>query len=402
MSRDRFAVAEQQDLAPGPAPAAQEASAAFEGLGAGSLSVPAVLAIQRSAGNSAVNALLRQASLQRCGGDPGTCACEDCREEAEEEEREPALQGVLGYADEHAAPGGAGKGQGEIAMGGPEDEAAEAEAETESPDAEERKQAGETQPVQRIARQAVAGAPGRPRRLLRAATWSASAPHEVNNLADCVVNGTPVGVTWPTLNGAQFWSGAEASAAITRPTLTTTAVAAGGFDSEVDAIPANLASYDETVLAPGPWRLATTKAVVAAMLPPLAAKCGGAGNTRFRAYGNPSDAAMFTANRRHEDHHADDHRDAFNATVVPWDTALTAAKAANRKFHGATAADAEAALWAAMGGTPDQVATAFFDACQAAVIAYHGSAAGGPVGAPTNPGSRSRCTITWAKYTNPS
>jgi hypothetical protein len=55
-----------------------------------------------------------------------------------------------------------------------------------------------------------------------------------------------------------------------------------------------------------------------------------------------------------------------------------------------------------MGGTPTQVATAFFDACQAAVIAYHGSAAGGTIGAPTNPGSRNAGAISYASYTNPS
>jgi Flp pilus assembly protein TadG len=81
---------------------------------------------------------------------------------------------------------------------------------------------------------------------------------------------------------------------------------------------------------------------------------------------------------------------------------LTAAQTAGTTYSGATNAAAEAALYTAMGGTPDQVAAAFFNACQAAVIAYHSSAAGGPVGAPTGPTANADCTTSSANYTNPS
>lgn len=235
----------------------------------------------------------------------------------------------------------------------------------------------------------------------RAVAWAAGPVHEVNNLADCVINGTAAGVTWPSLNGTQFWSGPAVRGAMVRPTVRT-AAAGGGFDAAVDVIGNNTGSYDETVLRAGPWRLNTTKAAVRAAVPALARSLAGAGNTRFRALGDPTDAHMFTANRRHEDHHAADHRDAFNATIGAWDAKLVAAKAAGTKFHGATAAAAESALWAAMGGTPDQVADAFFNACVAAVVAYHGSAAGGPVGAPTRPGASGGGAVSWARYRNPS
>jgi hypothetical protein len=62
------------------------------------------------------------------------------------------------------------------------------------------------------------------------------------------VNGAPAGLTWPTLNGTQFWSVAAAQGAMVRPTVTTAAVAAGGFDAEVGTVPVNIGSYDETVL----------------------------------------------------------------------------------------------------------------------------------------------------------
>lgn len=310
-----------------------------------------VLALQRAVGNRAVSRLMTP-TVQRCG--PGGCGPGGCGGTSHEEEAE---QGVTGQEDEFGAPG----------------------------------QLSTSRPT-----------------VQRDASFVAGPVKAVNNLASCVINGTPVGVTWPTLNGKQFWSSAEVRGAIARPTLKVTALpadpdAAGakGFDAEVDTVPTNTASFDETVLAAGPWRLDTAKATIGAMLPALAS-CTGAGNTRFRAYGDPSDEAMATANRRHEDHHANDHKAAFEATVLPWDQKLAAAKAGGQKFNGATAADAEAALWAAMGGTPEQIADAFFDACAAAVVAFHGTALGGPVGAPTHPGARSHCAISWAKYHNPS
>lgn len=312
-----------------------------------------LIALQQAAGNRAVVQLMRAGrapTVQRCG-------CNGCASCGPKPEDEAPGQGVEGAEEEFPSPG-----QGVV-----------------------QRSTGPV-PVQ------------------RAANFAAGAVHQVNNLAAAVVNGTPAGVTWPTLNGTQFWSNAAARAALNKPTLKTTAAAGagGGFDAEVDNVPNNRGSFDETVLSAGPWRHNTTKGTIGTMLPALAAACAGATATRFRAYGKPSDAAMQAANRRHEDHHANDHKAAFNATVVPWDQKLTQAKASGTKFHGATAAAAEAALWAAMGGTPDQIADAFMAACAAAVVAYHGSAAGGPIGAPTNPGSRSACAISWAKYTNPS
>jgi hypothetical protein len=137
------------------------------------------------------------------------------------------------------------------------------------------------------------------------------------------------------------------------------------------------------------------------MLPTLAA-CTGAGNSTFRAIGRPTDAAMFAANRRHENHHAADHHVAFSGSIVPWDRRLTAAKVARTAHNAPTQADAEAALYAAMGGTPDDVADAFFNACAAAVGTFHGTPAGGAVEAPTNPRANATCSTSSAKYHNPS
>jgi len=235
----------------------------------------------------------------------------------------------------------------------------------------------------------------------RVATWAAGTVHEVNNLANSILNGPPVGYTPPMLNGSIILSTAAARAAMHKPTLAFSSAASGGVNARVATVPTNMGSFDESVLAPGPWTMATLKAPIGIMFPTLT-MCTGAGNSTFRAIGNPSDAAMSAANRRHEDHHANDHQASFNGSIVPWDTRLTAAQSAGTTFNRPSEADAEAALYATMSGTPDQVADAYFNACVAANNVYHGTAAGGNVGAPTDPTANADCSTSSAKYTNPS
>src|SRR6185503_11006381 len=67
---------------------------------------------------------------------------------------------------------------------------------------------------------------------------------------------------------------------------------------------------------------------------------------------------QFAANvTTHENLHAADHRAGFAAVIGAWDTLLTAARTARTLYNGASAPAAEAALHAAMGGTPAQIAT---------------------------------------------
>jgi hypothetical protein len=372
---------------------------------AGPLGPGAVVALQRSAGNAAVNGIMRQATLQRCAG--GDCHCENCAGKHEHEGEEGTEGGELGRLElllpEQDVQGQAGGG-----LHTPDLEAmaaADTDQPQTTPDGLPVPGAAGAQtdeaatPAQRALQREMAQV-ARSRLIQRVATWSASAPKETNNLAAAVMNGTAAGVTWPTLNGTVFWSNAEARGALVKPTVTT-AAAGGGFEAAVDTVPTNLGSFDETVLSAGPWTTVVARGTIAAQFPALA-QCSASGDTTFRAIGDPSDAEMQAANRRHEDKHAADHKAAFNATIVPWDTKLTAAKAAGTKYQGTTAAEAEANLWKAMGGTPDEIADAFMAKCAAAVVAYHGSAAGGPIGAPTGPTASADCSTSSAKYTNPS
>jgi len=142
----------------------------------------------------------------------------------------------------------------------------------------------------------------------------------------------------------------------------------------VDTVPTNTGSYDETVLSAPPWTTVTTKTAVGARFGQ--ASCTGAGNTTFTANGLPTGPACQAENRTHENHHAADHQVQFNATIKPWDDKVTAAKAANSKFPGATPAAADAACWAAMGGTPNAIADAWFNGCVAVGAAFHATPAG--------------------------
>jgi hypothetical protein len=160
----------------------------------------------------------------------------------------------------------------------------------------------------------------------------------------------------------------------------------------------NIGSFSETVLAPGPWSTVETKAEVGAKLGLDA--CTGDGFSTFTVNGKPDDAAMAASNRRHEDQHVKDDKAAFFATIGVWDAKLTAAAAAGTQFPGATQAAAEAAMYAAMGGTPEQIADAFTRKVNALGAAYHGTAAGGKVSV-DNEMANDDCSTSSVDATNP-
>jgi hypothetical protein len=236
--------------------------------------------------------------------------------------------------------------------------------------------------------------------LQRTATWGGAAVHETNNLVDVFLSGAVVGITVQQLNGTALGSTAGARGALVSPTLAFASAASGGVNAKVASVPTNTGSSDETVLGSGPWTRVVPKATVGAAFPALTA-CTGAATSTFRAKGRPDDAAMKTSNRRHEDHHVADHHAVFDATVGAWDTRLAAAAAAGTAFNGPTQADAVAALHAAMGGTPNQIADALFNNRIAAAQAFHATAAGGNVTL-ENPTANADCTTSEVTSFNPS
>jgi uncharacterized protein DUF4157 len=237
-------------------------------------------------------------------------------------------------------------------------------------------------------------------KIQRVATFAAGTVHEVNNLADSIMNGAAVGFTPPSLNGSIVLSTGATRTALAKPTCAFGSSASGGVDAQVATVPTNTSSFDEKVLAAGPWTINVPKGAVGARFSVLTA-CTGAGDSAFQAKGKPNDAHMFTANRRHEDHHANDHKTAFNGSIAAWDAKLTAAASAGTKFNGPTEAAAEAALHTAMGGTPDQIADAYFNEAVRLNNVFHATPAGGNVTVET-PTSNADCSTSSVQSHNPS
>jgi len=232
-------------------------------------------------------------------------------------------------------------------------------------------------------------------RVQRSTNWAAGNVHETINSAETVLTGAPNPITWPLLNGTKLVSVAAVTGAINSSTISISK----SWKAKVTNVPLNEGSFDETVLSSGPWTKVVSKATVNGRFG--IAACKGGGKTTFQSKGDPSDDAVFKANRRHEDHHASDHHAAFNDIIKTWDVKVTEAKNKGTEFGGTSAADAEANLWAAMGGTPSAIATDFLSECFARGGAFHATPGGGPMSI-SNPGSDKTCTNSWVNVTNPS
>jgi hypothetical protein len=214
------------------------------------------------------------------------------------------------------------------------------------------------------------------RRLQRAASFTAGSVHAVRNAAVQIATGGEAGVTLPVLNGNIFKNAAGAEAAIKAPTIGGRSTDTGA-ECWINAVPTNTGSFDETVLNSGPWTTTTTRSNAWDRLGVAECLVADPGNATLTAKGDPKDADVAAANRTHEDRHATDDEKVFKAVVVPWDTAMTKAQSSGRVFSGADAPACETALYAAMGGTPETIATRLWDDVDAAGHAFHATPAGG-------------------------
>ena len=183
------------------------------------------------------------------------------------------------------------------------------------------------------------------------------------NLASHMIAGqSTTGSTPPTLNGKVIMKDpAVTQAALKPPVLAGESKNDGTVSVWVDSVPTNVASFTMQLPSPGPWSTETTKKEVARLfnLYGLTKQeaCSGPDSTIFTVKGRPTDAVIAADTRTHENLHAADHRAGFTDIIAAWDASLMLAKWSRKKFSGASMADAESALYEAMGGTPDEVAT---------------------------------------------
>ncbi len=339
-----------------------------------------LIALQRLAGNRATSDLL---AVQRCGPIPsGECPCHDGAE-ADGQERAEA-----GHSAESPVAGWLRRAQmsaGNQAAPLLIQRACACEDETRS-----QALTGMGVPAEEEAREQPV--------MQRSTTWNGASVHATLSPAETALGTGGSPVTWEVLNGSVVKSGAAAAAAIKEPTVTTSG-SGSTFTAKVDAVPAQTAGADETVLRPGPWTKTITKAQAGAVtgLP----ACTGAGSSTFSVKGSPSDKAVFEANRRHEDHHVSDHKANFQAIIGAWDTKVQDAKDKGTEYPGASGQAARAALWAAAGGTAGAVATTWFDEDGKSGDAFHATPAGGPMSL-SNPQAGAGCADCSLDVTNPS
>jgi hypothetical protein len=109
---------------------------------------------------------------------------------------------------------------------------------------------------------------------------------------------------------------------------------------------------------------------------------------------------VYKANRRHEDHHVSDDKDAFDDAIGKWDKKLQEAKNKGTEFKGNSAAAATAALWTAMGNTPQNAARSYRQQSFDKGDAFHNTAAGGKM-VPSNPVCNADCSTSGEDVTNP-
>jgi len=238
-------------------------------------------------------------------------------------------------------------------------------------------------------------------RVQRSTTWKGAIVHETLNMAEIAISGDSP-VTRPLLNGTKLVTLADGAGAIKVPGVTTSPLPstdpASTWMAKVDTVPAQEGGNDETVLGPGPWTKVVTKAAAGGVTG--LAPCTGAGNSTFTVHGKPSDDAVYKANRRHENRHVADQKVAFEEAIGKWDKKLQDAKTAGTAFTGASAADATAALWTAMGNTPEKAGSSFRSIASAKGAAFHGTADGGPMSLST-PVSNADCSTSAIDVTNP-
>jgi hypothetical protein len=262
-----------------------------------------------------------------------------------------------------------------------------------------------------VAQQGYAGALGgaakavhtSPPAIQRTATWRATKPNEVNNLADVLIHGGDPGNTIPILNGTRLPMSntvlTDAPKAIARPRLKVDKPAKGDITVRAASVPSNTGSYDQRVLVKGPWTVNVARSIVGQLFGSLPA-CTGEANTTFRARGKPDDHEVRTLNIGHEDEHVRADEKAFNDSIGAWDTKLTAAVKAKTPFTAPTEAEATDNLYAAMGGTPDAIADQFVQEVNDQGMSFHGTPRGDRIHF-SNPGSSADCSSSWAEARNP-
>jgi hypothetical protein len=186
-----------------------------------------------------------------------------------------------------------------------------------------------------------------------------------------------LGYTPPVLNGNRIEERggvAAAQAALNRPTLDARQPKPDTYEARVAAVPVNTVSSDQELMVAPPWTANGTghQLVVA---------CEGVGESNkadrwpagtLEITGEGDDPQrLATQVKEHEDFHAGDNLAAAADVIGMWDGELEQMRIKDRTFAAGTAAEAEASLYRAAGGTPDAIAARVTDQWMKRSDAYH-------------------------------
>lgn len=194
------------------------------------------------------------------------------------------------------------------------------------------------------------------------------------------------GITRTTLNGRSYPGGSREDfiGALLQPTLRVEARGSGAVAVSVQAVPAQNVGYIMELPTRGQWQLRVAAANIKVKLEnqpiiegvhiPIGSD--ETGSVLLDVRGLPTNAAFGDMVETHEDVHVADIRATVEEILRPWDAALTRFHNEGRQFEAPNQVTATAALYAAAGGTPRQIADRFVETLRQKGIAFHQTDAG--------------------------
>jgi hypothetical protein len=218
-----------------------------------------------------------------------------------------------------------------------------------------------------------------PATVQRSAVFQPGDVHADLNEASQLGTAGAAGFNHPVLNGTMIISEETAVASLKGPEIggRSTTEGVGCF---ISSVPTNICSLEEHVPTNGPWTADLPKATLSARFGLAWGQfCGPTpttGNANLTVRGRPSDADFAKEIKVHEDHHGADHERLFNAIVGKWDKSLTAAQSSGQTFTGTDETSCEAALFSAVGGRPEEIASRLQAEWDAAGNAFHATPEG--------------------------
>jgi hypothetical protein len=174
----------------------------------------------------------------------------------------------------------------------------------------------------------------------------------------------------------------------------------GVFEAVVINVPTNHAGYRMKLPMPPPWTSTGQRGRLLAMVGEKDLDKYKSPNTEIdvHVFGDPDDEALERQIEQHETVHAKDILRRINEIFMPWDAKLTKAMQERTVFQGATAQEAEKALYDAVGGTPERIGQLLYKAWDEDSKVFHKHDKGKTIPVMSKTGSNNSATKVWITY----